>query len=56
MHNALFDEKLYIEVRIFYPIFFNCRPGISRKQAFHHVQFLIQEKVCSMILSYLTLK
>ncbi len=25
MHNALSDEKLYIEVRIFLSIFFNCR-------------------------------
>ncbi|EOP2335697.1 hypothetical protein QSD93_005226, partial [Escherichia coli] len=54
MHNALSDEKLYIEVRIFLSHLLQLSPGISRKQAFHHVQFLIQEKVRSMILSYLT--
>lgn len=45
MHNALSDEKLYIEVRIFLSHLLQLSPGISRKQAFHHVQFLIQEKV-----------
>lgn len=54
MHNALSDEKLYIEVRIFLSHLLQLSPGISRKQAFHHVQFMIQEKVRSMILSYLT--
>ncbi|WP_213060278.1 hypothetical protein, partial [Escherichia coli] len=51
---TLSDEKLYIEVRIFLSHLLQLSPGISRKQAFHHVQFLIQEKVRSMILSYLT--
>lgn len=38
MHNALSDEKLYIEVRIFLSHLLQLSPGISRKQAFHHVQ------------------
>ena len=54
MHNALSDEKLYIEVRIFLSHLLQLSPGISRKQAFHHVQFPIQETVRPMILSYIT--
>ena len=40
----LSDESYILKCEYFDSIFFNCRLGISRKQAFHHVQFLIQEK------------